>query len=52
MKEKRQNAIKARIAARLGLLARISDKDNSDVDGSYTGTSKDGSPPTQDADDL
>ncbi len=37
---------------RMNLLKWISQMDNSDVDGSYTGTAQDGSEPVQDADDL
>ena len=51
MKESTKKS-QARLARKLSILARIPKADNSDVDGSYTGTSRDGSPPTQDADDL
>lgn len=35
-----------------GLFANLSEDDNSDIDGSYTGTPADGEEPVQDADDL
>ncbi len=37
---------------RMDLLAWISQMDQTDVDGSYTGTDADGEEPVQDADDL
>lgn len=53
MKEKKIKARDERLQRKIEQLARFAkDKENSDVDGSYTGTSKDGSPPVQDADDL
>lgn len=52
MSEKKQPARKPRAPRDLDLLFRLAEEDNSDVDGSYTGTPKDGGQPVQDADDL
>lgn len=53
MKEKKKKARDERLQRKMDLLARFTqDKGNTDVDGSYTGMSKDGSSPVQDADDL
>ena len=52
MNQKKQYSRIRRLKSRLDLLAEISKLDNSDVDGSYTGTPKDGGEPVQDADDL
>lgn len=52
MSEKRQDAQKERMRRRQELVERIVGSDHSDVDGSYTGISEDGSEPVQDADDL
>ncbi len=51
MKHKKDHRI-TREQRRLGILARVAAQDNSDVDGSYTGTPKEGGMPVQDADDL
>lgn len=48
-RKKRQKALRAR---RLPPLRTQSRRDNSDVQGSYTGTPKDGGQPVQDVDDL
>lgn len=53
MMENKQRAYRSRAQRRKELLKRIVGDDiPSDVDGSYTGMSDDGSEPVQDADDL
>lgn len=53
MKEKKRTARDARISRKMERMTRFAqNKENADVDGSYTGMSADGSPPVQDADDL
>ena len=52
MKEIKQTARLERLRRKLAVLARLSRRHKSDVDGSYTGTPRDGGKPVQDADDL
>lgn len=53
MKDKKESAHRERMKKRKELLERIiGSEPATDIDGSYTGMSRDGSPPVQDADDL
>ena len=53
MKTKKQTAREARLKRKMEILERVAKKNRAkDADGGYTGMSRDGSPPVQDADDL
>jgi hypothetical protein len=53
MKAKKESAREARMKRKMETLARVANQNKTeDVDGGYTGMSRDGSPPVQDADDL
>ena len=53
MKKKKQTVKEERMKRKMEILERVAIKNRAeDTDGGYTGMSKDGSPPVQDADDL
>lgn len=52
MQEKKRVRRMQRYSGKMDVMATIANEDNSDVDGSYTGTSADGGEPVQDGDDI